>query len=66
MAFNAHPAYIDVRVDGYHLYPGKIDESNERLWELKLDIALPIAEQVLGGREAAEALQARLGLPATG
>ncbi|MCA9053934.1 MAG: hypothetical protein KDA75_08860 [Planctomycetaceae bacterium] len=38
---------------GYHLYPGRIDPEDDRLWELKIDIALPAAEQALGSREAA-------------
>src|SRR5262249_48386301 len=47
---------IQVRVDPYHLYPGRMDEESHRLRALKLDIVKPVAVQVLGGNEAAERL----------
>jgi ubiquinone/menaquinone biosynthesis C-methylase UbiE len=58
----AHAAglqHIEVRIDPYHLYAGRIDEESHRLWALKLDIVKPIAAQVLGGDEAAEWLARR-------
>lgn len=50
---------IEVHAESYHLFAGRIDEQNRRLWELKLDIALPVAAKALGGMAAAESLKAR-------
>jgi SAM-dependent methyltransferase len=50
---------ICVEAEPYHFYAGRIDDDNYRLWELKLDIALPIMEHALDGREAAEQLKQR-------
>ncbi len=50
---------IKVQADSYHLYAGKIDERNLRLWELKLDIAIPVAVKALGSIEAAHDLKVR-------
>jgi SAM-dependent methyltransferase len=52
-------ADIQVQAESYHLFAGKIDEHNLRLWEMKLDIALPAAAKALGGTAAAEGLKAR-------
>jgi ubiquinone/menaquinone biosynthesis C-methylase UbiE len=50
---------VKVRTDSYHLIAGKIDADNFKLWELKLDIALPAAAKVLGSQQAAQALKQR-------
>ncbi|HNQ74225.1 MAG TPA: methyltransferase domain-containing protein [Verrucomicrobiota bacterium] len=50
---------IEVRAESYHLYAGCIDEHNLRLWETKLDIALPAATKALGSAKAAESLKDR-------
>lgn len=50
---------IQVQAESYHLFAGQIDDSNLRLWELKLDIALPVAAKALGGISAAESLKRR-------
>jgi SAM-dependent methyltransferase len=47
----------DVQV--YHHYAGAIDAENNRLWNLKLDIALPAAALALGSEREALALKAR-------
>lgn len=52
-------ADIHVQVESYHLFAGQIDDHNLRLWEMKLDIALPAAAKALGGRAAAEDLKTR-------
>lgn len=52
-------ADIVVRADSYHLFAGQIDEPNRRLWEMKLEIALPAAAKALGGMAAAKRLRAR-------
>ncbi len=52
-------ADIQVSAESYHLFAGRIDEVNFGHWELKLDIALPAAEKILGGRPAAEELKGR-------
>ena len=48
---------ISVNIEPYHLYPGKIDDKNYRLWELKLDIILPKVEKILGGKSEAMSLK---------
>jgi SAM-dependent methyltransferase len=50
---------LAVSAESYHLFAGRIDAENLRLWELKLDIALPAAAQALGGAEAAQSLKER-------
>lgn len=50
---------VKARADSYHLFAGKIDERNMKLWELKLDIALPAAANVLGSHQAAKELKQR-------
>jgi SAM-dependent methyltransferase len=44
---------LNVRAESYHLFAGAIDEYNFRLWELKLDIALPAIAKALDGEAAA-------------
>jgi ubiquinone/menaquinone biosynthesis C-methylase UbiE len=51
--YHAGLKQIEVQVEPYHLFAGTIDHKNLRLWELKLDIALPQIEQALGSCEAA-------------
>jgi ubiquinone/menaquinone biosynthesis C-methylase UbiE len=46
-------------VEVYHHYAGAIDAENDRLWNLKLDIAMPAAARALGGESQARALKAR-------
>lgn len=55
LAKNAGFEIDDVKVESYHLYAGKIDEVNYKLWELKLDIALP--QMVRALRSKAKAVQ---------
>jgi len=44
---------IEVQVEPYHLYPGKIDDENYRLWKLKLDIIFPKISEALGSETKA-------------
>jgi ubiquinone/menaquinone biosynthesis C-methylase UbiE len=46
-------------VEVYHHYAGSIDTENGRLWNLKLDIALPAAAVALGSEREAQALKTR-------
>lgn len=50
---------IAVNAESYHLFAGRIDAENLRLWALKLDIALPAAAKALGGTDAAQRLKNR-------
>ncbi|MBF0555002.1 MAG: methyltransferase domain-containing protein [Nitrospirae bacterium] len=43
---------IDIKIETYHLFAGKIDEFNHKIWDLKLDIAMPKIIEVLGEFEA--------------
>ena len=43
---------ITVKLEPYHLLAGKISEKDYKDWELKFEIALPIAEKVLGPLKA--------------
>jgi hypothetical protein len=45
---------IDVSVDSYYLCAGRIDAASLKLWELKLEIALPAIANALGGVAAAK------------
>lgn len=45
-------AHMDIRP--YHFIVGKIDEKNDYLWDLKLEIALPKFENILGSRDLAQ------------
>lgn len=38
---------IDVKVESYHLFAGRIDEKNFKLWKVKLDIAMPFISRIL-------------------
>jgi SAM-dependent methyltransferase len=51
---------ISVRVEPYHLIVGCVDPENLRLWELKLDIALPMMAKALGSQKRAAQLKADL------
>ncbi len=44
---------LKVEVEPYQLFAGRIDDHNYKLWELKLDIALPAIATTLGGEHAA-------------
>lgn len=59
LARNAGLTELSVQAGSYHLFAGAIDEHNLRLWEMKLDIALPAAAKALGSTAAAENLRAR-------
>lgn len=59
LAWQAGLRDIDVTVESYHLYAGKIDAENDRLWELKLDIALPTVAKALGSEQRAQSLKSR-------
>ena len=59
MAKAAGLSDIEVQTETYHLYPGKIDEENYHLWELKLEIALPIIERALESASMAIELKER-------
>ncbi|MBI1425457.1 MAG: methyltransferase domain-containing protein [Gammaproteobacteria bacterium] len=48
---------ITVSVDPYHLYAGRVNEKELMEWELKLDIALPLIEQVYNKEKALELKQ---------
>jgi hypothetical protein len=50
---------LSVQIEPYHTIIGRIDAHNRKLWELKLDIALPAAATALGGMEAAVDLKTR-------
>ena len=50
---------LSSQVEVYHHHAGSIDPENDRLWGLKLDIALPAAARALGSTAAAESLKAR-------
>ncbi len=45
----------DVRAEAYHLYAGAIDPENERLWQLKLDIAKPQISAAFDGDQSTAA-----------
>jgi SAM-dependent methyltransferase len=53
MAFQAGLKDIQVSVQPYHLYAGRIDDRFLNSWELKLDIAAPAISRVLGAAQAA-------------
>jgi ubiquinone/menaquinone biosynthesis C-methylase UbiE len=50
---------LSSNVEVYHHYAGAIDAENGRLWNLKLDIALPAAARALGSEREALALKTR-------
>ena len=43
---------VSVSVDPYHLYAGKIPTKELKEWELKFEIALPLAVKILGKQQA--------------
>ena len=43
--------HMDIRP--YHFIVGQIDEKNDRLWELKMEIALPKFQEILGSEQLA-------------
>jgi SAM-dependent methyltransferase len=59
LAHTAGLTDLEVRVEGYHLIAGQIDQPTRRRWELKLDIALQAAAHALGSHQAAADLQAQ-------
>jgi len=59
LALGAGLINVSVRIDPYHLFAGRIDDQSFRLWELKLDIALPAVARALGSDDAARKLKAR-------
>jgi ubiquinone/menaquinone biosynthesis C-methylase UbiE len=48
---------IQVQAESYHLFAGRIDDHNLKLWEMKLDIAMPAAAIALGSESAAQSLK---------
>lgn len=54
MARSAGLTDVQVQCEPYHFYAGRIDEKNDALWELKLDIALPMMAQALGSEAEAK------------
>ena len=50
---------VEVQAEPYHFYAGRIDDENYHLWDLKLEIALPIMEQALGSVGRARELKER-------
>jgi ubiquinone/menaquinone biosynthesis C-methylase UbiE len=50
---------VQVHVENYHLFAGRIDDKNYALWEMKLDIAISAAERILASRSSAEELKNR-------
>lgn len=44
---------IQVKAESYHLFPGRIDEKNYHLWEMKLDILMPHIEKLSGSEQEA-------------
>ena len=57
--FAAGLSQLSSSVEVYHHYAGSIDADNDRLWSLKLDIALPAAARALGSEAEALALKTR-------
>jgi len=43
---------VSVKIEPYHLLAGKISEKEYKDWELKFDIAQPVAEKILGADKA--------------
>ena len=56
---NADLTEVTVAVSPYHLFAGRIDDRDFRLWELKLDIALPQMTRALGSEDSARRLKAQ-------
>lgn len=50
---------IDVKVEGYHVVAGRINDHDHALWDTKLDIALPAITQVIGSAALARDLKRR-------
>jgi SAM-dependent methyltransferase len=53
LCFEAGLGEINVQVDPYHLYAGRIDNEQFDLWQIKLEIARPQLKKILGSDEAA-------------
>lgn len=51
---------ISVKMEPYHLFPGRISDKEYKEWELKFDIALPMAVKIHGEKKAKELKQAFL------
>lgn len=54
LCFGTALADIEVQVDPYHLYAGRIDEKEFSQWQSKLEIARPQLKAALGSEEAAQ------------
>lgn len=59
LAHHAGLRNVSVKIDAYHLYPGRIDDKNLALWETKLDIAMPAICEALGGVSEGRSMRAR-------
>lgn len=57
MAKSAGLKDISVSCEPYHFYAGTIDDHNYELWDLKLEIALPMITKALGSENAATELK---------
>lgn len=53
LARNAGLTNLKVDIEPYHLFAGQIDDHHYELWDLKLDIALPVITTAFGGDRAA-------------
>lgn len=51
---------ISVKLEPYHLFAGRIPEKEYKEWELKFDIALPMAEKIHGKQKAEQLKEAFL------
>jgi len=51
---------ISVKMEPYHLFPGRISDKEYKEWELKFDIALPMAAKIHGEKKAKKLKEAYL------
>jgi SAM-dependent methyltransferase len=54
LCLNANLVAVDVKVDSYHLYAGKISDKEYLEWKSKLEIAMPQMAAALGSDKAAQ------------
>ncbi len=59
LAYQAGFRDLDVRIEPYHQIIGRIDPKTRKLWETKLEIAMPAAANALGSLAEAELLKER-------
>lgn len=58
-AKNAGLDVVDLRVEGYHIVAGRIDDRDCAHWDIKLDIALPAIAAIVGSARVARDLKHR-------